>query len=189
MEKSQCWTAGLLLVVMMIFISCDNQSLDVESSRASPGDAPQMVMGKSHATSYGQLNFRTHLKGDNEVPSVDTKAQGQVIFKVSKDGSSIEYKLIVANIDNVFMAHIHNAPAGENGGVVAWLYPGSPPPQLIEGSTQGVLAEGVITADDLTGALEGQPLSALIEEMRNGNTYVNVHTTENRPGEIRGQIN
>ncbi|MDZ7691457.1 MAG: CHRD domain-containing protein [Balneolaceae bacterium] len=107
---------------------------------------------------------------------------------MSKDGSSIDYKLIVANIDNVRMAHIHNAPAGQNGGVVVWLYPDSPPPQLIEGRFQGVLAEGTITADDLVGSLAGQSLAALIEEMRAGNTYVNVHTTQNPGGEVRGQI-
>lgn len=28
------------------------------------------------------------------------------------------YRLIIANIENAFMAHIHRAPAGANGGVV-----------------------------------------------------------------------
>ena len=33
-----------------------------------------------------------------------------------------------------------------------------------------------------------QPLDFLIRKMRNGNTYVNVHTVANRSGEIRVQI-
>lgn len=133
-------------------------------------------------------NFRTHAHGGEEVPAVDTDAQGQAIFQLSKDGEELSYKLIVANIENVFMAHIHLAPAGQNGGIVVWLYPSEPPPQLIEGRTQGVLAQGVIDSDDLVGALAGEDLDALVAEMRSGNAYVNVHTEQNPGGEVRGQI-
>lgn len=134
-------------------------------------------------------NFRTHLSGDEEVPSVETDAQGQAIFQLSRDGAELDYKLIVANIENVFMAHIHLAPAGENGGVIVWLYPSSPPPQLIEGRFDGVLAEGTITSEDLVGALgDDESLDSLLAEIEAGNTYVNVHTTQNPGGEIRGQI-
>lgn len=52
----------------------------------------------------------------------------------------------------------------------------------------GILVEGTATADDLVGPLAGSTLDDLIEEINNGNTYVNVHTVQNRPGEIRGQI-
>ena len=87
------------------------------------------------------------------------------------------------------MAHIHLEDPGKNvGGVVAWLYPAGPPPQLIEGKTNGILAEGVISADDLVGELEGHSLWDLIEEIKAGNTYVNVHTTAYPKGELRGQI-
>ena len=51
-----------------------------------------------------------------------------------------------------------------------------------------MLAEGTITAGDLTGPLLGSALADLIEQIREGNTYVNVHTEANRLGEIRGQI-
>ena len=57
-------------------------------------------------------NFRAHLNGASEAVEVDTRAQGQAIFRLSKDGMTLYYKLIVANIDNVFMAHIHVAPEG-----------------------------------------------------------------------------
>ena len=80
------------------------------------------------------------------------------------------------------------APQGSNGGIVVWLYPSAPPLQLIPGRSQGVLAEGDITAANLTGALAGQELADLVEQIRAGNTYVNVHTTQFPPGEIRGQV-
>lgn len=133
-------------------------------------------------------NFRAHLNGASEAVEVDTRAQGQAIFRLSKDGTTLYYKLIVANIDNVFMAHIHLAPEGQNGPVAAWLYPDAPPPALISGDLNGVLAEGYITAADLVGPLSGNTLNELIEQFRSGNAYVNVHTQGNPGGEVRGQI-
>jgi hypothetical protein len=101
---------------------------------------------------------------------------------------SLAYTLIVANIVDVTQSHIHMAPAGANGGIVAWLYPSAPPLQLIPGRSQGILGQGVITAANLVGALAGQTLQDLLDAIAAGNTYVNVHTVQLPPGEIRGQI-
>jgi hypothetical protein len=133
-------------------------------------------------------NFRAHLTGGQEVPPAETLAQGQAVFQLSKDGTMLHYKLIASNIENVLQSHIHLASPGVNGPVVAWLYPSSPPPLLIPGRFNGVLAEGTITADDLAGPLAGEPLSSLVEAIMAGNTYVNVHTSQYLGGEIRGQI-
>jgi hypothetical protein len=152
-------------------------------------------------------NFGTPLSAEEEVmPSGvenNSNAVGNAIFHLSADGTELSYKLIVANIENAFMAHIHRAPAGANGGIVVWLYPSTAPvpvplpvpvPRL-----QGVIAEGTITAANLVGSLAGQPLSALIAVLRDGNGYVNVHTNDNIAptntgpgdfpgGEVRGQV-
>jgi hypothetical protein len=133
-------------------------------------------------------NYSVHATAALEVPANDSKAQGQAIFHVAKDGESIAYKLIVANIENVTMAHIHVGPPGVNGPVVVWLYPESPPAQLIPGRFQGVLAEGTITADDLVGQLAGAPLSDLIELLNTSGAYVNIHTSQYPGGEIRGNF-
>jgi CHRD domain len=147
---------------------------------------PVFLESAQHAdTPHG---IGTHLTGAEEVPPRETRGQGQAIFRISEDGTELTYKLIVANILNVTQAHIHLGPAGGTGGIVAWLYPSAPPLQLIPGRTQGVLGEGVITSASLVGALAGQPLSALIDAILDGGTYVNVHTLQFPPGEIRGQI-
>lgn len=146
------------------------------------------VLAPALAAPPDKRNFTAHLSGDEEVPPADTDAQGQAIFRLSKDGSELSYKLITANIENVVQAHIHLAPAGANGSVVAWLYPSSPPAELLPGRSDGVLAEGVITADDLVGPFAGGDLSDLLEAMRAENAYVNVHTSQFPGGEIRGQI-
>jgi hypothetical protein len=131
-------------------------------------------------------NFVAHLSGGEEVPANDSRAQGQAVFQLRDDG--LHYRLIVANIENVTMAHIHLAPAGANGPVVVWLYPSAPPAQLIPGRSNGVLATGVITSANLVGQLTGQSLDALVEHLTNGNAYVNVHTSQFPGGEVRGQI-
>lgn len=141
-------------------------------------------------------NATAHLSGDNEVPPVATRATGEAIFHLSKDGTALDYKLIVANIENVVAAHIHQAPAGVNGPVVVFLFGPAAPGG---GRTDGVLAQGTITAANLIGPLSGQPLSALIADMEAGNAYVNVHTDDGVAppntgpgdfpgGEVRGQI-
>jgi len=130
------------------------------------------------------LNFRAHLSGENEVPPVWTDASGQAIFQLNKEGTELSYKLIVDSIENVLMSHIHLAPAGQNGPVVVWLYPSSAPPVLLPGMTSGILAEGVITDANLAGIT----LMDLIDAFYAGGAYVNVHTSQNRGGEIRGQI-
>ena len=161
----------------LIFVSCEE--IPVE---------PEFQEAQSKANVQKALNFRAHLSGDQEVPAVETKATGQAIFKLSKDGTQLYYKVLVANIENVLMAHIHIAPSGENGPVAVWLYPSGPPPMLIPGRTDGILTQGIITEDDLVGELAGTDLENLIELMVSGKTYVNVHTSLFRGGEIRGQI-
>ena len=133
-------------------------------------------------------NFSTHLVGDQQNPPVQTLAQGQAIFQLSKDGQTLHYKLIAANIIDITQAHIHLGPKSVNGPIVLWLYPIAPPLKLIPGRFDGVLAEGDVSAANLVGLLTGHPLSDLIAQMESGNAYVNIHTTQNPMGEIRGQI-
>lgn len=166
-----------------------------------PFDVPVFSHADNGASSANGGNFGTALSGDEEVPARDTRARGSATFQLSAAGDAITYRLIVANIENVFQAHIHLAAAGTNGGIVVWLYPSTAPVPgpLGGGRIDGVIAEGTITAANLTGALAGQPLSALVTQLINGNAYVNVHTndgvapTNTGPGdfpggEIRGQI-
>jgi hypothetical protein len=163
------------------------------------------------------FNLGTHMTGAEEVftptpPSTatpaDSRAQGEAIFRVNlnDDGtvSSVDFRLIASNIDNVIMSHIHCGPAGANGPIRMWLYPvigptGAPGPNGA-GPQNGVLASGSFNP---TGVV--CPASAvgtnmpLLDAMRAGLTYVNVHTNDGVDGvntgpgdfpggEIRGQL-
>jgi hypothetical protein len=153
-----------------------------------PEVAPVLQDAAGQKAGQKVLNLRAHLSSDQEVPVNDSRATGQAIFQLRNGGAELHYKLIVANIENVVMAHIHVAPAGVNGPVVLWLYPEGPPPQLIPGRFNGVLAQGTVTSNDLVGPLAGMELSDLAALMLAGETYVNVHTQQYPGGEIRGQI-
>jgi hypothetical protein len=129
-------------------------------------------------------NFVAHLSGDEEVPPVATSAQGQAIFHFSDTDNELLYKLIVANIEGVTQAHIHCGVEGVNGPVVAFLFG----PVLGGLDANGVLAQGALTNTNITNALCGATIPDLVQSMRTGNAYVNVHTLANPGGEIRGQI-
>lgn len=140
------------------------------------------------AAQGASATYTTPLFGHEETSSPGTHAHGVAQLRLSADGTELSYRLVVANIEDVLMAHIHVGEPGADGPVVAWLYPSAPPPQLIPGTTQGVLATGTITADDLVGPLDGMALPDLLDAMDAGSTYVNVHTSANPGGEIRGQL-
>lgn len=146
-------------------------------------------------------NWSVHTSAAMQVPVNASQGQGQAIFRLSSDGSELDYKLIASNIENVFMAHIHQGAPGVNGPIVVWLYPSTAavPGPAGSGRHDGVLSEGTIRASNLVGPLAGQPLSALVTLMNGSGAYVNIHTNDGIaplntgpgdlfPGEIRGDI-
>ena len=129
-------------------------------------------------------NYRAILRGSNQNRPVETNAHGVFIATLSSDGKSITFKLIVANMENVTMAHIHIGDSATNGPVVVFLFHTETP----VARQDGILSQGTFTASDFKGPLMGQAFSALINAIMNGDAYVNVHSTQHPAGEIRGQI-
>ena len=129
-------------------------------------------------------NYRAILRGSNQNPLVETNAHGVFIATLSSDGKSLTFKLIVANMENVTMAHIHIGDSATNGPVVVFLFHTETP----VARQDGILSQGTFTASDFKGPLMGQAFSALINAMMNGDAYVNVHSTQHGAGEIRGQV-
>jgi hypothetical protein len=128
------------------------------------------------AGATSQRNYRAHLNGDGA--GVETLAQGQAIFQFSRDGSALSYKLIVAGLDNLWMAHIHvAAEPGGDGPPVVWLLPTAPPPpgSAVAGTSNGVVAEGTVMEGDPGVSISFAELRTAIAE---GRAYVNVHTND-----------
>ena len=146
-----------------------------------------VILSAIFAVSVGfaaEKSFKAKLTGNDQVPSVTTKAKGDAKFKLSSDGKTLSYTLHVKNIENPTAAHIHRGMKGKSGPPMVNLFTG---PKK-EGKFSGDLSAGTITAKDLSGDLMGKSLDDLVKLIKSGDTYVNVHTDANPDGEIRGQI-
>jgi hypothetical protein len=109
-------------------------------------------------------------------------------FQLSTDGKALCYTLTANNIENIMASHIHQGKTGENGQPVAPL---SIVNAKMDYSCQCMLpatGQGTITSSNLQGPMAGKQISDLVNFIKSGQAYVNVHTTQNKNGEIRGQI-
>ena len=114
--------------------------------------------------------------------SVVTSASGSASFEL-EDGV-MSYVIDVEDITAVTAAHIHGpAGPGTGAGVIVGLFAG---PQGGTGDVNGELVSGSFVAADISAATVS--MDSLLVLMRNGQSYVNVHTAANPGGEIRGQI-
>lgn len=134
----------------------------------------------------GGNEFEARLTGDEENPPVDTRARAEFEIELERDGT-LEFRLRARRpINDVIVAHIHLGADGQNGPPAAFLFESAEPVDFDEGDT---IARGELTDADIIERPGFTPTVAnLVERMRQGRTYVNVHTTANPGGEIRGQL-
>jgi len=142
-------------------------------------------------TIFAQQNFNrftAKLSGSNEVPPVTTAGSGIAVFHLLPVGHQevLNYELDLKNIKGVTGAHIHSGKQGKNGPVVAGLFnqPRGPP----TGTINGLLTAGTLTSSQLTGPLTHKTIDSLVNMIKSGDAFVNVHTTQNQNGEVRGHI-
>jgi len=128
--------------------------------------------------------------GYEEVPAVSSPGSGRFEAKLDANETTLSYELAYADLQGTASAaHIHLGQKGVAGGVSAFLCGGGGKPACP--TTTGTVG-GTITAANIIGPT-GQGISAgefgeLIEAMRAGVTYANVHSSTQPGGEIRGQI-
>ena len=131
---------------------------------------------------YAQNKYRAKLDANNEVPPVNSTAEGVATFKVK--GDAITSKINVTGITDVSGAHIHAGKKGENGDPIIDLLKTGEKTK----TPGGVAIKGNFTASDFEGSLKGKALPDLQSAMGTNETYVNIHTSDHPDGEIRGQI-
>jgi hypothetical protein len=138
----------------------------------------------------GNKHFSAELTAAQDGPRpVLTSGSGSAEFTENPDGT-VAYKVVVQNVADIYMAHLHLAVEDKYGPMVVWLYPphhkekASPVP----GAVNGTLCEGTIGDADLIGGLQGKTNADLVAAMEGGKMYLNVHTTRYRSGELRGRI-
>ena len=125
--------------------------------------------------------FAASLQGATEVPAVTTNAGGGATIELN--GSGLNFTVSVANLSgNPTASHIHIAAPGASG-PVRFNFCGTSDTPACTAVTNGVIATG--TASTLAG---GITIDSLMSAIRAGNAYVNVHTSANPGGEIRGYL-
>jgi hypothetical protein len=131
---------------------------------------------------YAQNKFRAKLEPDNQVPPVDSNADGVATFKVKDD--AIKSKINITGITDVSGAQILFGQIGQNGDPIVDLLKTGEKTE----NPGGVAIKGNFTASDFEGSMEGKDMSALQSAMAANQTFVSIMTNAHPDGEITGHI-
>ncbi len=148
--------------------------------------------------------FRARLRGLNEVPPVATQATGSFSATLSSDGSTLTYKETYNNLNaQILFSHIHFGFPREATGIMVFLCGpaagamGGPPagfpnppacPDATSGTVTGTLTAANVVGPNAQGITPGADFTKVVQALREGAAYVNVHTSRSPSGEIRGQV-
>lgn len=164
----------------------------VEPTTTLPGTSTMTPIDVENPFPGAALTFNAFLSSGQEVPPTASTAVGTVELSLAAEATEVTWSARFFGLAEAAAAHLHLAPAGENGPVVVPLF------EEIAATGPFLEAEGTITADDLAGPLEGLGLDALVAQIAQGNVYANVHTSDgvddepepgdHPDGEIRGQV-
>jgi hypothetical protein len=114
-------------------------------------------------------SFHASLSGAQEVPPVAGSGTASADFKLDPATKTLTWTVTYSGLSSDAVAsHIHGPAAmGANAGVEVNLAP--------NGMASPLTGSAVLT-------------DAQITDLSSGNTYINIHTANNKGGEIRGQI-
>lgn len=154
---------------------------------ASSGEGDGATIGNS---------LQVRLVGYQETPlALSTTGAGEFRVQVSGDEQEISYELSYQDLEaSVTQSHIHFGARAQSGGISVFLCTnlGNGPAGTQPCPAPPATVTGVLRAADVIGPA-GQGISAgefaeLIDAIRSGTTYVNVHTAKYPGGEIRAQL-
>ena len=154
-----------------------------------------LVLLALSAPLIAQTTFTFTLTPEQEVPPTGSSASGVAFLELNAAGTALTYNIQLTGLDldgaqtpdagdDITGMHFHNAPAGVNGGLVFGLIgPGHDADDIVINPVAGTI----------TGAWEetdagGSSLSSQLTNLLAGELYINVHTVNSPPGEIRGQV-
>ena len=136
--------------------------------------------GPSRTESFGSA-----LTGAAERPTpVTTGTTGNTTVTITND-TTITYVITLQNATGITAAHIHVGGPEVAGAVLVPLFASPTAPVNV---ANGTLVEGRITAGTMPANSLGLGFESLKGLIRGGGTYVNVHSTANPAGLVRGQL-
>ena len=138
---------------------------------AMEGDLPQLALLDGLAPPPPAFNadmtYNVNLSGSQEVPAVTTMSMATAVVEIDEDLPAFSVSVDVSGLTDVTGVHVHDGGIGMNGPVAF--------PLTDAGNGTYVLAETNISPSNL-------------DALTSGEWYLNVHTTANPNGEVRGQI-
>ena len=155
------------------------------------------VAALTYGVTQGFKRISEILTGYEETPSaVSTTGNGTFNARISDDDSHIDWELTYNDLEGaVQQAHIHFGQKSVTGPISVFLCTnlGNGPAGTQPCPAPPATISGTITAADVTNLANERGISAgefdeLIDAIRAGATYVNVHSTRWPGGEIRSQI-
>lgn len=176
--------AGLVVVLVLVIVLAVTSSRGETSATATSTTAKAGATSTSAAvatTASAPVTYEATLAGSSEVPSVKTSAQG--LLRLTVAGDQVDYSLTVTKLSSPSIARLHQGKQGATGPTIATLFGGSK-----NGTFTGTLAEGTLSAADLTGPLAGKTIADLVQLIEGGSIYLNVGSAKHPGGELRGQV-
>lgn len=141
-----------------------------------------------------QSTVRAKLQGFKEVPAISTSARGHFTAEIDQNLGTLSYLLSYSGLQGaVQQSHIHFGQPHVNGGISVFLCsnlgngPAGTQACPAEGSVKGTISAGDVIGPGAQGIGAGE-FAELLEAIKAGVAYVNVHTTTFPAGEIRGQL-
>jgi CHRD domain-containing protein len=137
------------------------------------------------------MTFVGNLAGANEVPAVPSPGTGLAMVVLDPTAQTIQVNVTLSGLtSNERAARIHCcAPLGTNAGVAttvpAFRGSGNYSSVVFDLTQPTIYNPAFVT---LEGGTISQAEAALVAGIEDGMTYLNIHTTNNLGGEIRGQL-
>ena len=138
---------------------------------------------------------RAQLEPIQEVPALSTPGRGNFRGTISNDGEELSFELSYKDLQGeVAQAHLHLGQKSVNGGISIFLCTnlGNGPAGTPACPAAPAEISGTLSAIDVIGptgqGIDLGEFAEVIEAIRDGVVYVNVHTDLFPGGEIRGQL-
>ncbi|MCY7411399.1 MAG: CHRD domain-containing protein, partial [Chitinophagales bacterium] len=176
-------TSGGVVVDLTSFVSGNDINASITGSALTSDLISSMLSGGNYLNVHtaanpdgeirGQIYLETDyqytamLDGSQEVPAVVTSAYGLGSFNLYKNQKAITINVVVQGLSGAITgAHFHVGAPGVSGGVVEDL-------------------TSMVTGNVIVGEVDP---ALYLSDLLAGNIYINIHTTANPNGEIRGQV-
>ena len=136
------------------------------------------------------LQFNTALSGANEVPPIGSLASGLATLAYDTSNDTYSFSLSAMNLSSaVTGAYVYGlANATQNGSTQIVNLLSSPFVSFPSGNTLLIGGSGVVAPAGNIAPENSYAAQSFLSALQNGLAYINVHTTSNTGGEIRGQF-